>query len=255
MSIKSFRGGHAFYNAGGGTFAVDDSCYLVLNQGREYSIAVDSPAPVESFCIFFADGFAAGVYRGLTTPAGRLLDPAPPAPVRFFERTYPHEDILSPALARLRAAEPQSAGRLEEKLHGIMERLLAVHLAAWREAERLPAVRASTREELYRRLHRARDYIAASIGEPIALDDMARAACLSPNHFLRAFKQLFHQTPHQYLTARRLERAQALLAGSDRSVTEISLEVGFESPSSFSTLFRRRVGVSPAMSRGRIAPA
>jgi transcriptional regulator GlxA family with amidase domain len=47
---------------------------------------------------------------------------------------------------------------------------------------------------------------------------MARAACLSPNHFLRSFKKAFHQTPHQYLTARRLERARALLRQTDLPV-------------------------------------
>jgi len=63
--------------------------------------------------------------------------------------------------------------------------------------------------------------------------------------FLRTFKQIFHLTPHQYLTQLRLEQARKLLTRSDLPVTDICFSVGFESPGSFSWLFRRRVGCSP----------
>ena len=56
---------------------------------------------------------------------------------------------------------------------------------------------------------------------------------------------MFHETPHQYLTRRRIERAQDLLLQSDMTVTNICLDVGFESLGSFSTLFRRHLGISP----------
>jgi AraC-like DNA-binding protein len=126
-----------------------------------------------------------------------------------------------------------------------MQRLLQVHYNVYREAELLPAARAATREELYRRVHRARDFAAASFDQPITLNELANVAGLSPNHLLRTFRQAFGQTPHQYLTTLRLQRAQLLLSSSDVSVTEICFSIGFESLGSFSWLFRRRFGVSP----------
>src|SRR5262249_18303332 len=98
---------------------------------------------------------------------------------------------------------------------------------------------------LYRRLHRAKEFIAASFDEPITLDQMAKVACLSTNHFLRTFQQAFHQTPHQFLTHRRIEHAQRLLLQTDLPVTEICFSVGFESLALLSPLFRRRLGLSP----------
>jgi AraC-like DNA-binding protein len=74
---------------------------------------------------------------------------------------------------------------------------------------------------------------------------MAAVACLSPNHFLRTFKQLFHQTPHQYLISKRLEEARRLLSLTEMPVTDVCFSVGFESLGSFSWLFRHRTGVSP----------
>jgi AraC family transcriptional regulator len=251
LSIKTFRGGRAFYTTGSGHHAVDDEVYLLLNQGQAYSIAIESDAPIESFCVFFADGLAAEVRHSLRNGDARLLDAPepPPAPVEFFDRTYLNDPLISPALARMRrhlAHNPYEQGWLDEQFHNLMTQLLHVHQRVLYEVDRLPAVRPATRAELYRRLHLTRDYIDATCTGPVALADLARTAGLSPNHLLRTFRQLFHQTPYQYVTARRLALAQRLLAETERPVSEICLAVGFESLGSFSWLFRRRVGVAPS---------
>jgi len=80
---------------------------------------------------------------------------------------------------------------------------------------------------------------------PLTLDHLASVACLSPNHFIRTFRQAYGQSPHQYLVTRRLERAALLLTRTGRPVTDICYSVGFESPGSFSWLFRKRYGMSP----------
>ena len=258
LSIKTFRGGRAHYTTGSGYHAVDDEVYLVLNQGQPYSIAVDADAPLESFCVFFADGLAAQVRHSLSACDARLLDaPEPPvAPIEFFDRTYAHDDLLSPALARMRdlARRPYEQGWLDEQSHDLMARLLHIHQRALREVARMPAARPATRAELYRRLHLARDYIDATCAGPLTLADLARTAGLSPNHLLRTFRQLFHQTPYQYVTGRRLELARRLLAETERPISEICLAVGFESLGSFSWLFRRKVGVAPSEYRRQHRP-
>ena len=61
----------------------------------------------------------------------------------------------------------------------------------------------------------------------------------------------FGETPHAYLTRVRIDRATRLLTLTGRSVTEVCFEVGFTSLGSFSTLFKRRTGWSPAAYRRR----
>jgi AraC-like DNA-binding protein len=78
---------------------------------------------------------------------------------------------------------------------------------------------------------------------------MAGAACLSPNHLLRTFKQVFDQTPYQYVIAKRIAYAQELLRSTDQDVTDICFAVGFASLGAFSWWFRQRVGVSPTTYR------
>ncbi|MDQ3665515.1 MAG: AraC family transcriptional regulator [Acidobacteriota bacterium] len=251
LSIKSFFHGRALYDTGKGLYAVDESSYLILNDEQPYSITIESERPVESFCIFFKADFAEQVYYSLGSEQDKLLDnPVPPGKLRigFFDKTYPHDAVVSPALLFLKSSftkKKDQSGWLEEQMHELMQLLLRVRQVTHIEALALNAVRISTREELYRRLVRAKDYISACFDQPLTLKDIAAVACLSPNHLLRSFRQAFRRTPHQFLTAKRLEHAERMLADSNLSVTEICFSVGFESLGSFSRMFRRHTGFSP----------
>jgi hypothetical protein len=75
---------------------------------------------------------------------------------------------------------------------------------------------------------------------------------MSPFHFIRQFRAVFGSTPHQFRIQSRLDKAKELLALSEFSVTEVCMEVGFNSLGSFSDLFTRRVGVSPSVYRRRV---
>jgi AraC-like DNA-binding protein len=102
-----------------------------------------------------------------------------------------------------------------------------------------------------RRLEMARLFLDANLEDPLTLSVVARRAHFSKFHFLRLFKDQFHETPLRYLRRRRLEAAQRLLVQSDLPVTAICFQVGFESLGSFSSLFRRAVGVPPNEFRRR----
>lgn len=98
----------------------------------------------------------------------------------------------------------------------------------------------------------AKQYIDANYDRPLSLEEIAKQVHFSPYHFLRCFRQQYALTPHAYLTHLRMARARELLAETDRSVTEICLDVGYESLGSFSSLFRRYVGHSPYHYRARV---
>jgi AraC-like DNA-binding protein len=97
----------------------------------------------------------------------------------------------------------------------------------------------------FRRLCRARDLLADVQSANISIEEAARAANLSSYHFIRRFQAVFGETPHQFRTRERLTAARRLLARG-YSVTDVCLDVGFSSLGSFSALFAREVGISPA---------
>ena len=97
---------------------------------------------------------------------------------------------------------------------------------------------------LLRRLIRARDLIHAEVQRGPSLDDLAREVGLSRAHLARQFTAAFGSPPHRYLRALRIEQAKRALA-TGTSVTEVCLDVGFESLGTFSSTFQRHTGYSP----------
>ena len=106
-----------------------------------------------------------------------------------------------------------------------------------------------------RHLVRARDLADARYTEPLTVDDLAAAACLSRAHFSREFRRAFGETPYSYLLTRRLERAATLLRGTDYSVADICMQVGLTSVGSFTTSFTRSFGVTPTEYRASFPSA
>jgi AraC-like DNA-binding protein len=108
-------------------------------------------------------------------------------------------------------------------------------------------------EESNRRLLRARDAMDRDYAQPLDVPTLARIAHASEAHFIRTFSATFGETPRRYLQRRRVERAMFLLRESDRSVTEICLDVGFRSLGTFSRTFTEVVGEPPTTYRWRAA--
>ena len=113
-------------------------------------------------------------------------------------------------------------------------------------------------EDTFARLYRSREFLADRLDQPLRLADAAGEACLSAYHYHRMFLRAFGETPHEFLTRLRIDRAKQLLARDESPVTEVCLAVGYESLGSFSSLFRSLVGRSPSEYRRglrRIFPA
>lgn len=104
-------------------------------------------------------------------------------------------------------------------------------------------------EATFARLCRARDYLGDCYRERVTLEHAARKAYLSPFHFNRLFSHAFGETPHEFVTRRRIEEAKKMLLRDAESVTDICFAVGYESLGSFSTRFRSLTGLSPAAFR------
>ena len=109
-------------------------------------------------------------------------------------------------------------------------------------------------EDLNRRMLRARDAMDRAYAEPLNVRAVAAVAHVSEAHFSRSFRAAFGETPHRYLQQRRVERSMFLLRETDRSVTDICLDVGFNSLGTFSRTFREIVGETPSDYRGAHDP-
>jgi AraC-like DNA-binding protein len=113
----------------------------------------------------------------------------------------------------------------------------------------LPPDTRATRSSIVARLSRARDRLRDVGSERLTIAAIAREAALSPYQFIRTFKAVFGETPHQVRIDARLDLARQMLILGSAPVTEICAAVGFTSLGTFSHLFARRVGASPSQFR------
>lgn len=258
LSIKCMFGGIGDYTTDNGQrHRVDDSNYLVLNHGHDYTIEKRAKAPVESFCIFFPTDFSASLANQFARSDDQLLDAGPTRPAtqfNFFEHLRPQNDVVTKHIQALRAKIVSSeldSVSVELHLMGMFTHLMSEHADVRKRLAKLSWSRCGTRTELYRRIHVARDYIHANMGEPFSLDLIASTAALSKYHFLRAFREILGETPLSYLQRIRVEKAKGLLSTTNLSVTEIANAVGYVSLPSFSSLFRAHTRLSPSAFRKR----
>lgn len=100
--------------------------------------------------------------------------------------------------------------------------------------------------ELLRRICLARDWLRECDDRPPSVSAVARRAGLSQYHFIRLFRAVFGETPLRYRSLAQIDHAKELLILTDQNVTEVCMAVGFSSLGSFSTLFSKRVGLSPS---------
>ena len=219
---------HQAGDAASGAYVAAVGSVTVLPAHTRTKIAIRGPADVLE--VFLRDSF-------LKDAAGGQFDS-----MALFNS---HDRELRAAAIQLAVAatrsDPDDLLLLESGVHRIAARLrnLGAHQASGRAHGGL--TRAARR--------RVDDLIIASLDDTTALspslDQLASAACLSVNHFIRAFRQETGVTPHRHVVLRRLERGIALLKKPSRSVAEVADDIGFCTPAHFVATFRRTMGVTP----------
>lgn len=108
--------------------------------------------------------------------------------------------------------------------------------------------RASLVNATYRReiIKRVETFMRNNLNRALSRQDLARVVSLSPAHLARLFRQATHKTLNQRLTELRIDYSRKLLLESTLSITQISFSVGYRSFSHFSSVFKKRVGISPS---------
>ena len=256
LAIRSVLNGYQYYKIGDADRVVKKDNYLIVNEGQEWSSAIETEMPVEMMVVAFHPEFVNRAIYSWTASTEKLLDDpffSENKQLNYFENTYPNDEAIFHSLAQLK----QGILRKEEELFfeqahfNLLELIFRKHQASEKQMDLIPAKKAAVKKELFLRLGTAKDYMDAHLGAPLDLAAISQIAALSPFHFLRLFKALYQTTPHQYLTKERMKRGHYLLQNSSKTIREISFEVGFENHSAFGRLFKNYYGLTPQAVRIR----
>ncbi len=99
------------------------------------------------------------------------------------------------------------------------------------------------------RMHKARMLLEEQFVSPPTIGELARHIGLNEAKLMHDFKQLFGQTIFDFTQNLRMDQAKRLLEKTERSITEIAFDVGYEYSSNFTTAFKRRFGITPSVAR------
>ena len=99
------------------------------------------------------------------------------------------------------------------------------------------------------RMHKTRELLEEQFVNPPTIGEVARHIGLNEAKLMHDFKQLFGQTIFDFTQNLRMDEAKKLLETTERSITEIAFDVGYEYSSNFTTAFKRRFGITPSVAR------
>jgi AraC family transcriptional regulator len=125
-----------------------------------------------------------------------------------------------------------------------MATALAVHLMR-RYAAQTPAIKTYSGGLSPYKLKTAIAYINEHLDQNLSLAEIAAVVQMSPHYFASLFKQSTGLAPYQYVTQCRIEKAKQLLRQSDLAIVDICQQVGFQSQSHFTNVFRRYTTITP----------
>ena len=235
LSIKMAWNGSVFFSLPNRRLRVDDDSYLILNEGTHYGTAFRSERVMDCFCVFFRNGLAQELSGARHATLAQAAASGPDLPRRsadFAEHLRPHDTAVTPHLRALARAIDDGVDDLpwyEERAQALLLAMLAAEPGQRERAACIKSVKASTREELTRRVLLATDFLLSNYTEPLALDELAHAAHLSKFHLVRLFKQVHGTSPHAYLQAKRARVARRLIESTDYELNDIAARAGFGS--------------------------
>jgi transcriptional regulator GlxA family with amidase domain len=100
-------------------------------------------------------------------------------------------------------------------------------------------------------IKRAQEFIESNIDERISIDELAQQFAIGKRHFERRFKDATNNTPSEYIQRVKIEAAKKLLESSDKNVSEVMYEVGYNDSKAFRHVFKKITGITPIEYRNK----
>jgi AraC-like DNA-binding protein len=243
LSLKWMSTGSADYESTGKNFRLTGENQLLLNPGEPYRLRFRETS--ESFTISYPRSVADAAWAQLIGDGVTL----PEFPTIAARSPRPLQSQLAALRNETKQDEPDGESLIEHAF-ALLTEIAGLARLRRKLADRVPALRAATRDELLRRVARAEDYLRSIRARP-TLERAAEAAALSPFHLIRVFRAVHGETPLTFASRVRLEAARDSLMLTDDPIEEVARRAGYESRTAFDRAFQRTFGTTPGSLRLR----
>ncbi len=250
LSIKyPLKGGENYEIQSDRNVKVDFSNFLILNAHQNYASEFYSNTDNEILCIFFQENYVRKMLGSAFQNTSEMLGNFECLVYEDFvfdtlHKKSPEIDIIMRWFRRYLISSKEDQFSFQHKFVELFYHILYLNLDLVKLKKNLKYQKKSTRDEIYRRLQKGREYIESNFANKIKLDEIADSSNLSLFHFVRKFKELFGVSPHYYLSRKRVDHAAYLLK-NNYSVTEACYSSGFIDSAHFSKAFKQIKKESP----------
>ncbi|MCB0476652.1 MAG: helix-turn-helix transcriptional regulator [Crocinitomicaceae bacterium] len=236
FSIKYVQSGKERYKLDHYNFEVSKGNYLIVNSEDEFTIDFESDEIADGICIYPSQELIHQAYQAKSQSLDQLLSGEKSSDSFHFThmvnatsktKTGKFLELHLPEL--INKLEKGESIDLNSFFLDLVDYMVIDQINLNQQLGNHSATKVATKEELYRRISAAKEFLTDNFKEKINLDEVAQLSCLSKFHFLRSFKEFYGQSPYQYLLSLKLEAAKNLRK-SGFSFNEICLETGFSDP-------------------------
>lgn len=207
---------------------------LLVKHHEPHQATLDSDQPYERYLLHISPKMMAGLCKEYK----ELADFIDTRAFRVDSETF--DEILRTLELLKKESEIKDSVR-RASIKNLVVRVLLLLC----RVERAPDHEVPLTEKNDIRLQNSINYIVENYADPITLDQCAQIAYMSPSHFSRLFHKLTSMSFKEYLNKLRVQKACELLRQDDCSITDLAMNVGFNSSSYFSQVFKELTGTSP----------
>ncbi|MCU0439515.1 MAG: AraC family transcriptional regulator [Raineya sp.] len=250
FAIKYVWEGVETYQVNGKNYILQKDQYLLANQYAEGSILIDSKRPVKGICIDIKHSILSEALASFRRPDTEYVDLNLDtffATDCFVENQYQAKSThLGLFLNSLGNKIIEEITFTEDFYYTICEKLIQDHIPIYKQLQIIPTIKYDTKKHLFRCVYRGKEFIDSHFTENLSIEQIAQEASLSQYHFFRLFKNIYQQTPYQYIHQKRLLFAKQALESGHYSVSDVAIIAGFPDIYTFSKAFKKMYKITPS---------
>ena len=253
LTIVHFKQGSGEFVVGNKSFKIGAEKFIVLNPGVDWEFINHKLDYIDVLSMVVSDTFQEQFSHYTKASPTKLLDDPQKRDCEkpyFIEQAFRAENYRSgrslEAIYALSNHKKYALKCADEHCIEVLKALYADQKKGYDLASRIEAKKSSTKMETLKRLLIVNEYINDNLEKDISFNELSQVSALSRFHLYSSFKNVFGQTPHQYINSLKMSRAKSYLEKGQFSIGEIADFLGYGDISVFGKVFKKRYGHCPS---------